>query len=273
MNSAVNKQRFNSWISKEAPAKPFLLLIRVFGCLWLFYDVIDLFFQQARIEIEVGGFPIPTKYIFLCQLFLIFSEVGMVLRPQVSFFILIAFLARLAEIWFFPVNDFCFYCVIAFILFQFSFKSKGDKKSVNLWPRDILVLEMAWIYFCSALLKLGPHFFSGGDLYVRNNYIANIVPIHYPSSYFDLISSLSNNSLFSKLGLGAEFFLSIALAGWLVFSRHRKPLRALIIALALAIHGYAMVFLNVIFFGFSIVLLAILVTGDLSEFAENRHNR
>jgi hypothetical protein len=128
------------------------------------------------------------------------------------------------------------------------------------WPRDVLVLQTAWIYLCSAIFKMNPSFLSGGDLFARQNYLAEVLPLPFPGLYRNWIQDLSHDAVLAWTGIVLEMILAAVLFFWWYCPKRRRPLRKIAIGLALAIHGYAALALNVFFFSASIVAQIIFMT-------------
>jgi hypothetical protein len=103
------------------------------------------------------------------------------------------------------------------------------------------------MYFATALLKTSSVWLSGGHLYVRHQYLSAAWPWPYPAPFRALVSTLAGNALLARAGLLGEFAMAALL--------FRRGPRRLALALALALHGYAALALNVWFFGASMVAM------------------
>ncbi len=210
--------------------------------------------------------PISHQLVSGLQIILILCEIGLLLgwRPRMMAFV--AFLARGYFSYLFPFNDYLYFTVVALLLSvsecEEARKGESLPNQVLAWPRDVLVLQTAWIYFAAALFKLGPNFISGGDLYVRQNYAAEVLPLPFPEFYRSFISTLSGNAILAWSGIFVEASIAMVLVAWWWFPEYRRKLRFAAIAIAIGIHGYAALFLNVFFFGASMLAQVVLLTYE-----------
>jgi len=243
--------------------RPLIRLRIAFALIWLIYDGLDVYWGATH-TILLSDVPIPS--LLWTQCFLILTELFILVGFKPRFFALIAFLLRAIEFQIFPLNDFLYFCVSALLLSQCDCSSErgSDLKLIpaRAWPRNIFVLQLAWIYFSSALLKLNPSFLSGGDLFVRQNYTFAAFNWPYPQFYRIWISSLSGNAVLAWVGVAAEFSLAFTLLAWLKRPQHRSRLRILAVGLALGIHGFSALSLNVFFFGASLLAQVWFLTTD-----------
>ena len=243
------------------PAYPLVVFRIAFASIWLTYDVLDLWLHGTEGYFLKNWTPALHFELLGVQLVLILFEIVFLsgYRPQLM--ALVLFLARGFEAWLFHLNDFFYFCVVALIFTQIAPDSDHQDKAPA-WPRDVLVWQTAWIYFASAVLKLNPAFLSGGDLYVRQNYLARALDWPYPAFYTRWISTLHGNAVLAWLGVAAEFALAAALAGWWFCPGKRTIFRRLAIILGLAVHGMGALALNVFFFGASMVSQVVLTTWE-----------
>ena len=265
-SSTVRKRfefpEFHRWIEEQTSALPLVYFRIFFAAIWLVYDLIDVsagqtakilwFYRQAG---QIHG-------VFIFQILLIICEGALILGWRPGFFALCAFLARGAIVWVAPLNDFYYFCVIALILSQ----CQWGKKEVPAWSRDLLVIQTAWIYFATAFFKLNPAFLSGGDLYARGNYEATVLPLPFPAFYKNWISHLNFDLGLSWMAVVLEMSMALTLVFWLLAKKrrpqYRNKIRWIAICLSVAIHGYAAVFLNVFFFGASMITQVALLTWE-----------
>ena len=246
-----------NWITLETPLRPLVLFRNTFAAIWLLYDLIDLVTGQTQNwSLVTQGFPVTGLRISLCVL--IACEAGLLLgwRPRTMAFC--AFLARGFEAWIFGLNDFYYFSVAALILTQF------DYEKPRAWPRDVLILQTAWIYFASALLKASQPFLSGGYYFVRQNYVAAVLPLPFPDFYRSFISTLQGNSVLAYATVVSEMSLALTLIAWWAWPDRRVRLRIVAIALAVGIHGFAACTADVFFFGASLVAQIALLTYEPS---------
>ena len=250
------QSRFRNWVAETCDQTPLIYFTRVFAAIWLVYDAIDLSQSQILTNFWFMGAPIQPQLVIASQIGVIVCEVGMLIGFYPRLFALGAVIARAALAVKFPLNDYSYFCVTALILSQCKF---AERKA---WPRDILVLQTAWIYFTSAILKMNPSFFRGGDLYVRQNYVAAVLPFPYPSFYRNWIADIHNDALMAGLGIAIELLLAGTLFFWWRLTWRRGVFRGLSILLAASVHLYAAYALNVFFFGASILAQVIFMTQE-----------
>lgn len=258
MTSTAAHSAWGRWTAATCPRRPLVRFRIAFAAIWLVYDLLDLIYAGTAREFwAVPNRGIPHK-LAIVQILLIAFEALLLLgwRPRIT--ALAAFAVRTYESTFLPLNDFFYFCIIALILSQ-SDCENGDEPAAA-WPRDLLVLQAAWIYFASSLLKLNAPFLSGGDLYVRQNYLATALSWHYPDFYLAWISTLAGNAVLAWGAVSAEMSLSLVLFGWWWFPARAHRFRAAAIVLAVAVHGFAAATMNVYFFGMSLVAQIVLLT-------------
>jgi hypothetical protein len=252
-------ERFRSWVAAESSAAPLVRFRVAFGAIWLAYDLTDVLGSgTARIHNWLGT-TAPSGLVAL-QLGLIACEGAMVLGRPASFappVLLLATLLRAAE-WqtYLHLNDFAYYAVTALILAHA--RAPGGLLGMPLadmraprWPRDVLVLEAAWIYFATALMKTNPTWLSGKHLFVRLEYM-RALGWPYPDVVERCADSLRCDGALAAMGVLAE----LTLAGLLVL----HPRRRLVTPIALGIHVVGALATNVWFFGPSLVAQVALLT-------------
>lgn len=253
MSSAV-LNGFHEWIRARTARRPLVLFRIIFAAVWLTYDLIDVSMGETFKQIWFLRAPVEPRWIIDAQVVLIVCEVGLLLGWRARWFAFAAFLARSVESWFYPLNDFLYYSVTALILSLCDCeKAPLNAPEALAWPRDLLVLQTAWIYSASAIFKLNPDFLSGGDLFVRQNYTASILPIPYPGWYLELISHLEVSRALAWLGVGGELMLGVLLFLWWWWPERRRFSRVPVWVLAASIHGCALFTLNVFFFSVSML--------------------
>jgi len=225
------------WCEREDPSLGLLRFRFWFALLWMSYDCADLLFRGTGDILWISsanGLPL-----MVLQAALIGGQLCIAMGISAPLACLACFALRLAEAQFyFGLNDFYYYCVVMIPL-----AFAGEKRA---WTRDFLVVQLTWIYFATATLKLNPEWLSGGHLYVRQNYLAAIQHWPYPAWYQRQFLSLPGAALLARFGVAAEFLLATLLL------TRRAPRVATV--LALAVHGFAALALNVWFFGASMAL-------------------
>jgi len=250
MRSTV-AERFSRWVAAETSPRAIARFRIAFAAIWLVYDAIDLFTGATAHQLDpVDPFPAAWALRGL-QLVLVFGECALLLgvRPRTA--ALVCAGARAVVAWrFFPLNDFLYFSVTALLLAlarsggAMALGARAEER-VPRWPRDLLVLQAAWIYFASGLLKLNPVWLSGGHLFVRLQYLGAARNWPYPHLFGRCAASLACESVLAWCGAGAEVLLAVLLAAGVR--------RRFVVPLAIGIHGFAAAALNVFFFGASMV--------------------
>ena len=245
--------RFRAWASRLEPASTLVRFRMAFGAIWLVYDVIDLLGSGTARITDWLGTTAPSGLVFL-QLGLIACELLMVLGEPVAFAApatLVAALLRGLE-WrtYLRLNDFAYYAVTALILGHSGargglFRPPAEGSTARRWPRDVLVLQAAWIYFATGLLKLNPSWLSGRHLFVRLEYLHSVLAWPYPGLMNRCAEALPCDAVLAWTGVMGELSLACLLA----FHRRRR----FALPLAIMIHGFGGLGTNVWFFGPSLV--------------------
>ena len=140
------------------------------------------------------------------------------------------------ELTVFPFNDFYYYIVVCLLL-----AIPGNPR----WRHDVLLLQTAWIYAATALLKVNADWLSGGHLFVRAGYLWNAGGWPHIGAFRACSESLACTAVLARGAVAGELLLAA-----LLFARRGRPLA---IALAVGIHLFAALMLNVWFFGASMV--------------------
>jgi hypothetical protein len=225
-----------SWVEAEAPHERVPRFRRAFALIWLTYDLLDLILggTAATLDLPVGHRP---PLLTFCQLGLIGVQLGMALgRPTAPLFAVMAALLRAFELTIFPFNDFYYYIVISLLL-----AVPGNPR----WRHDVLLVQTAWIYAATALLKVNADWLSGGHLFVRAGYLWNAGGWPHIGVFRACSESLACTGALAKGAIAGELLLAA-----LLLVRRGRPLA---IATAVAIHLFAALMLDVWFFGASMV--------------------
>jgi hypothetical protein len=242
-------ERFARWTRAEISAGGVRRFRVAFAAIWLSYDVLDLCLRGTAMSQWMGGAELPVVGLVLLQLGLIGTELGLLLGRRARLCAFAAFALRAAEAYFyFRLNDFYYFAVVALILSQCRLEEVGLGRPVGpelAWPRDLLLAQAAWMYFATALMKTSALWLSGGHLYVRHQYLSVAYGWPYPAFYREFVSTLAGNAFLARLGVIGEF----ALAALIIFRAPKRPT----VALSIAIHLFAALALNVYFFGASMV--------------------
>ena len=225
------------WTAAGAPDDSVLRFRRIFGLVWLTYDVLDLALggTDGSLHVLTDG---RTPALMAIQAGLILAESGMVMgRPSSGhLFAGLSAVLRGFALAFFPVNDFFYFTVVAVLL-----AVPGNPR----WRRDVLLAQTAWIYGATAVLKLTDVWLSGGHLFVRFGYLWDGLGWPHLASLRACTESLRCLSVVAWGAVLAE----LALATLLITRRAPR----LAIALAVGIHLFAALALNVWFFGASMI--------------------
>ena len=246
--------RFEKWASATCPREQYFAFRISFALIWLVYDVLDLCFHGNLAMFWQAAMPFVQTPLSVILVVLIACDLGLLIGWHARWFAVGAFLARAAQVFFIPLNDFYYVAITVLILSMARCGTSRNEMAepiVPSWPRDLLVLQAAWMYFSTAFMKLSPAFLSGGDLYVRQNYIAANLPWPYPAFYRTWIASLFTNSVLAWLAVILEFSMAAFLVLWFLKPEKRGKWHRAASVLALMIHGFGAAALNVFFFGAS----------------------
>jgi hypothetical protein len=254
MNRTAIESRFDEWINRRIPGRDLMRFRTAFALIWVIYDCIDFATGQTLGFIN-GMMPGSNAGLLdWIQVALIACGVLVVLGVRARTFLAVGVLMRLAESYFFPLNDFFYQAVIGSILCALDFDgARKNPGSVSAWPRTVLLLQTAWIYFASAILKLNPSFLSGGDLVVRHQHQLAVSLLPYPDFFRSGVSSLTVNQAMAWATVIFELALPVVLLLATMGKRPQKGFRWAVLTLAILIHGYAAFGLNVFFFSASLL--------------------
>ncbi len=257
-------KRFGGWVDTRCPRASLTYFRRAFATVWLVYDVLDIYFHGTETYLWSVGAPNLHTQVLSTQIVLVFCEAILLIGWESKYFFLLAFAARAYEGHLFAINDFLYYSVVALLLSQCDTENLGRERNPKAmaWPRDALILQTAWIYLSSAFLKLNPAFLSGGDLFVRQNYMATALKWHYPSFYRQWISTLAGNAVMAWMAVVVESALAFLLLAWVFAPERRKIIRPLCVSLVLGVHLLGALALNVYFFGASLIVQVFFLTWE-----------
>jgi len=256
------KTRFKSWLQVTTPSLGMMRFRFAFAAIWLTYDLVDLIWGGTQAPFWLYSDRTAPHQIAALQIGLVLCELSVLLgfHPQKS--LLLAFFLRAFEAWIFPLNDFLYYIVTALLLAHFESSFLGEKGKAQLWVRQVLVLETAWIYFSTALLKLNPSWLSGGDLYSRQMFQISSHAWPYPMFYKTLSSGLPLNAVLAWSAVVGEFSLALLLGYWCLGGKRKRGVSGMATVLVILIHGFAAVALNVWFFGASMIAQVSFLTAS-----------
>ncbi len=254
--ASTARERFTAWIARDEPAACLSRFRCAFALIWLCYDLCDLLWSGTAFCADWLGtlqHGAPHGLVAL-QLGLVACELGLLLGRAIVPCALGAVSLRAVEAFgYFGLNDFFYFvATCSYLVFcaPEPAAEPGGAPRVPAWVRAALVFQTGWIYVATATLKLNPAFLSGGHFLVRHAYLAQ-AHWPYPSALLPLLRSLPFNRALSWLAVGGEMTL-----GLLLLLRRGRPLA---IALALGIHGFAALAVNVWFFGASMIAQVVLL--------------
>lgn len=243
-------ERGRRWLDEEIDDPGLLRFRSVFGAIWLAYDVGDLLCGGTATAAWWPAGVLGAPYLLQAlQVGLIACELGMVRgSPAVIAPLLAAALRGFEAYWFFRLNDFYYFIVIALLLSQVPAGAGWRRRPairVPGWLSRALRWQTAWIYLATGILKLNTAWLSGGHLYVRHRYLAEVVGWPYPRALVPWLSDLRVDSGLAWGAAIAEIVLGALVAAG-------RP-RAVIVAISVAIHTFGALGTNVWFFGASMV--------------------
>lgn len=251
MSSALERARDGvaRWLSAEDETDAVARFRRVFCAIVLVDDVVDV--TLGATEYEGDWFPhVRNTELLLLQLGLIACGVALVLGRWVYVAGVASAVLRFWQARLFALNDFHFFAVMTFLLAHGNgapFRA-GPKRPR--WVRDVLLVQLAFVYLATAWLKLGPAWLAGDGIFVRTTYLHEAFHWPYPGFVARLLASKAVDAWLARGAVVAEFALAITLL-------RRKPY-GLAVALAIGIHAFGSLATNVWFF--SAVMVGSVVT-------------
>ncbi|MEO5969885.1 MAG: hypothetical protein ABIQ95_08155 [Bdellovibrionia bacterium] len=276
MNSIAHKfgikESFKNWLQDTDSSYAVTRFRKVFAAIWLTYDLIDLTLGGSQAPFWFYADRTVTHQIVACQVGLILCELSLLFDFKPRRALVLAFLLRGFEAYLFPLNDYIYYCVTALLLAHFDSSFLGKKGQGQVWVRDLMVWETAWIYFSTAFLKLNPSWLTGGDLYSRQMFQISSHNWPYPSFYKNLVSGLPMNAILAWMAVAGEFSLALVLGYWCLAGKRKHRVSLVAGALVISIHGFAAIMMNVWFFSASMMAQVLFLTsGKISD--ENQSKR
>lgn len=245
--------RLRSWLGRDEPAESLSRFRRAFALIWLAYDALDLLWSGTAfcanwLDALAHG---PPRGLVACQVGLVVSEIALSCGFAIPLAALAATVLRSVEAFeYFGLNDFFYYLVTASYLVFSAPQGQRPAQRVPAWVREALVFQTGSIYVATAVMKMNPAFLSGGHFLVRHGYL---LQAHWPFPAFlrPALESLAVNRALSYMTVGSELLLGV-----LLLLRRGRPLA---IALVLSIHVFAALFVNVWFFGASMIAQVMLL--------------
>jgi hypothetical protein len=252
---------------KPAVGDPHLLLFRrCFALIWLVYDVFD-WAVDGSMAAFVSEVPLDARRLQQ-GLFggLILSQAGIVLgagaTAQVACLLALllrAFLAACCD----PLNDFYYVCVM--LVFCCLIETP-PRPFLGLDLKAWALLQTAWIYGMTGMLKLSPNWLSGSHLWVRQMHLLHHQRWPYPGWYAGCVESLPCTQRLAWGGVVAELGLAALLAHAALWPPEAfanwRGRRRLTLLLCCGLHGFAALTTNVWFFGLSMAAQVYFLTAD-----------
>jgi hypothetical protein len=244
------RDRIEGWLGREDRDRSVARFRRVFAGIWVVYDSIDLLLGAT--EHARNWFPHPRETgLIAIQLALVVCGVQLLRERRTYAFAMIAAALRLLEgLAFFNLNDFYFYS-ITMLLLAHGDGGPFEQGKRPLWVRHALLVELGWIYFATALMKMNPDWMGGGHLYVRTEYLSRALGWPYPTPLRAAFQSLAVDAVLARLAIAAE--LALALVLWA-----RRPYW-LGVLLVVCIHAFGTIVTNVWFFSASTITAVVLL--------------
>jgi hypothetical protein len=237
-------ERFTAWLEAEDSDFGLKSFRRVFACIWLLYDVVDV--SLGATERARSWFPHERGAdLMALQVALIVSGIMLALGRRVWVFGMLAAAARTIEaLAWFPLNDFLFGSIVYLLLAH----SEGGPFARNrrpTWVRDLLRMQFAWVYLTTAFLKINPAWLDGGHVFVRTQYLARALHWPFPAALARALGSIPVDAALSRAGVGLELLLGVVLVAggpyWLG------------VGLSVAVHAFGALMMNVWFFSATMV--------------------
>jgi hypothetical protein len=251
-------ERYRRWVAAVIPARSLIALRIAFGLVWLAYDLSDLYLRGTADESgALYGYHAGPLSLAALQWSLVACELALVVGWPARLAALVAAGLRALEAWhYLRVNDFYAYSVLALLLAQCrcggSPFGPAPRALVPAWPRDLFIWQVAWVYVATGVLKLSPAWLSGEHLWVRHHFL-EAAGWPYPGFVRACVLNVRCDAALAWGGALGELTMGV-----LLFTR-RARLAA--VGLAIALHTYAALALNVWFFGFTMVALVATLLG------------
>ncbi len=242
--------RFAAWLAREDESDALPRFRRLFAAIWLLYDLTDLAIgatEHSRIWTPHARDPV----LMAVQVGLIVAGIQLVRGQRVWAFGMLAAGLRLMEaVGYFSLNDYYMVAVVWVVLAHCEggpFSSDRRPK----WVRDVLIFQIAWIYFATAIMKLNPDWLGGGHIFVRTEYLARSLDWPYPHFVRQMFASLAIDSALAAFAVVAELTLAVVLL-------LRRPYW-LGVLLVVGIHMFGTLVTNVWFFSATMIMAVVVL--------------
>ena len=251
-------ESWRKWLDGDVPAKKLNQFRMVFALVWLSYDVCDILFDGTltcrNLLQRLDPVASPARPL---QCILIACELGMLSGRFPAVFCLAAAVLRFYQTTtYFWLNDFFYYGLTALLMAIAYFEGDRFSRSPTLvkgWIIDVMRVQLGFTYVATAVMKMNPSWLSGSHLHVRVAYLQKAFDWPYPDFFLRCMDNKPCASAHAWTAVILELLLGFAVA------RGQYP--RLSLAMAVAIHGFAVFTTNVWFFGASIVAHVALLAG------------
>jgi hypothetical protein len=246
-------ERFVRWVDAEDEGRGVAPFRRVFVAIWLTYDLLDL--ALGTTERSLDWFPhARDPGLVVVQIVLIATGAMLLWGRGVWAFGMTAAAARAVEAFvYFPLNDFFLGSIFLLLLAHSTggpFRDDGGGRKPK-WVHDALLVQLAFIYAATAVLKMNPDWLDGGHLFVRTQYLVVNWGWPYPGWLEQRLASPAFDAFLAKLAI----LLELTLAGVLFV---RGPFW-LGVGLTLAIHAFGAFMTNVWFLSATMIASVVLL--------------
>jgi hypothetical protein len=244
-------ERFARWVDAEDDGRGVDAFRVAFALIWLAYDLLDL--ALGTTERSLDWFPHPRDPgLVVVQVVLVATGAMLVWGRGVWAFGMIAAAARAAEgFLYFPLNDFFLGSVFLVLVAHSRGGPFREGTRRPRWVHDALLVQLAFIYAATGILKLNPDWLGGGHLFVRTQYMKVAWDWPYPAWLEQELAVPAFDAMLSRVGVAAELVLAGVLAA-------RRPYW-LGAALAVGIHGVGAFVTNVWFLSATMIAAVVLL--------------
>jgi hypothetical protein len=240
--------RFSAWIDRADEGRDVARFRVAFALVWVVYDALDLALRGT----DLGNDPFSTTRtpgLTAIQIGLVVTGVAVALGGRLVYPAGMLYAALRAEELFhyYDLNDYAFGAVTMLLLAH----AEGGPLSRGRpsWVRDALRVELAWVYFATAALKMSSAWLGGGEIFVRSMHLSRAHAWPYPGFVLTVLRSRGADGALAWVGLAAELTVAVAYL--------RPGLRKLGVPLAIALHVFGALAMNVWFFSATMIAAAV----------------